>query len=384
MPSNKTAFLQVTIEYHVLGALDGITPAPPISIDPESPIFVPGDERGIRVVDVPGSLGLIDPDLLVGGTQGDRCIPWIYLDSNGIAGDIASQFSVLDVVAESGIDVPAGQISPRFMTAGLPTFFSRNGTLVPQGSDIGIFGYPAGVEKIVRINIVAPRDSLEWAAIQEACCCSDQPCDDDIIIASASITDYTVGTSIDFTITGSNLGVGGPLNFVPLDYFLVDGDTGGFIPLQIVAQNTQNAAILRLFTTDAPSGTYTIIARNPFDQACHNAAQVAPVQITVSAILVCPEADSVSGDTVVVSGTPNNTITITGDNFGSDLNPNVADVTITGPGGSLTVDSFTIVSNTQIDVVYDADATPGDYTITLFPAAESCDEVTLPASITIT
>jgi len=384
MPTNKTAFLQVTIEYHVLGALDGITPAPPISLDPTSPLFVDADERGIRVVPVEGGLGLIDPDLLVGGTQGDRCIPWIYLDANGLAGDPAAQFSVVDVEPEPGIDVPAGQIAPRFLTGGVPTFFSRKGTLVPQGSNIGVFGYRAGLEKIVRINIVAPRDSLEWAAIQEACCCSDQPCPDLPEITSASITDYTVGTSVDFTVTGSNLGVGGALRFAPLDYFLVDGDSNGFIPLQIVSQVTKNSVVLRLFTTDAPEGTYTTIARNPFDQDCSNAAQTPPVTISVTNVVVCPDVGAVSGDTIVADGSSNNEITLTGENFGSAMNPNVADVTLTGPGGSLTVDSITIVSDTSIDVVFDADAGTGTYALTVFPTNAACDPVVFPSVVTVT
>ena len=48
-------FEDLTIEYHVLGALDGTTLAPDIDLDPASPGYNEPDERGIHIVEVPGN-----------------------------------------------------------------------------------------------------------------------------------------------------------------------------------------------------------------------------------------------------------------------------------------------------------------------------------------
>lgn len=386
-PSRRPPFLQVTIEYRVLGELDGLTPAPNVSLDPDSPDFVPQDERGIRVVNVEGNLGLIDPDLNGGGTQGSRCIPWVYLDTNGVVGAMDSQFGVVDVVPEPGIMVPSGQISPRFATGGLPDFFSRKPTIVPQGSALGIFGYPAGgAEKIVRLNIVAPDDPLEWADIQHACCCADFPCPEPPpTVSTISINQYEVGQTVEFDITGTALGVGTPESFVPLNYAFVDADTGGMIPAELVAQTTLTEARLRISSQNAPAGTYTLLARDPFEPDCSNVGQETPVSIQVTeAPMTCPTAASVAGDTQVVSASQNNVVVITGTNFGTGNNPNVDAVTISNGGGMLTVNSFTVVNDTELSVNFDADNTPGLYNIDIVPVNAQCPDVQLANAIEVT
>ena len=65
----------LTVQYDV-ESIDGVTPSKPFSRDPTSETFIAPNAEGIYVVKQ-GAVGLIDPDLGVGGSMGDRFIPWI-------------------------------------------------------------------------------------------------------------------------------------------------------------------------------------------------------------------------------------------------------------------------------------------------------------------
>ncbi len=393
--SRRIPFQQITVEYRVLGALDGVTPAPVVNFsDPNGDDFVAPNEQGVRVVEVEGNLGLIDPDFNGGAAQGDRCIPWVYLDTDGVAGEADAQFAVLDNVPEEGILTPAAQVAPRFATGGTDVFFSERPTEVPQGSVLGVTGYPSGGRvKIVRVNVVVPSDPLEWAEIQKACCCveASSPCEPPDITTVDTLTGQT-GVPQQFVITGESLGSGPDMDFIPLKYMFVpnpDGvDPSMTPPIQgtvIDNPDKQNATVEVTF---AQPGEYVLQAFDPTSPDCNTASNpdFDPLNATIVVEVLCPTGDvPITGDVAPVIGSVNNTVSIAGTNFGSAGSPNVVAARIFNAANvELTVNSISISSDTLLDLDFDADGPLGLYSIELTPADEvNCDPVVLADQITV-
>lgn len=278
-------FADLTIEYHVLGELDGTTLAPDVDLDPASPTYNEPDARGIHVVQVPGNLGLIDPDGIGPAVQGDRCLPWVYLDSP-VAGAIDSLFAVLDNVdRDNGVVVPAIQ-RVRFLTFGVPVFYASSPTRIPQGSVLGVLGYPAGGgTKIVRINIVAPESAAEYAAILAACCCAETTCPDPPILESQDpVGSQDTGQVVTFEYTGQNLirPSGAPPNFfyVQVENPVPEPATGGFVQGTVTAFSATTATVDFDLPLSLPPGGYQIIAVDPEDPSCNSGdGEQLPLQI---------------------------------------------------------------------------------------------------------
>lgn len=82
MTSSPTIPQTLTVQYDV-ALIDGVTPSDPIDIatapfDPNTQIFEVSQD----------AVGLIDPDLRMGGSMGDRWIPWIEVALDGASGTI--------------------------------------------------------------------------------------------------------------------------------------------------------------------------------------------------------------------------------------------------------------------------------------------------------
>ena len=86
-----TPLQTVTVQYDV-GSIDGSTPSEPFSRDENSDKYLRPNAENIFVVEQ-DAVGLIDPDQGVGGSQGDRFIPWIEVCLTA-AGDV--EISIVD------------------------------------------------------------------------------------------------------------------------------------------------------------------------------------------------------------------------------------------------------------------------------------------------
>ena len=77
------SFQTLTVQYDV-ESIDASTPSRPFSRDESSDAFLRPNAENIFVVKQE-KVGLIDPDQGVGGTQGDRFIPWreVCLEADG-------------------------------------------------------------------------------------------------------------------------------------------------------------------------------------------------------------------------------------------------------------------------------------------------------------
>lgn len=389
----RVPFQQVTIEYRVVGDFDGLTLAPNVVLDPTSPDFNEADERGIHVVDVQGNLGLIDPDLIGAAAQGDRCIPWVYLDTQGVGGAAGSLISVLDNVQRNqGVPVPTEQRS-KFFTGGVPLFYAERPTGIPQGSVLGIIGYGGGSMKIFRINIVAPQDALEFAAILEACCCADVECED-----PPTVTGFDSQTVVFFpgasqvTVDGTNLdrgGVGVDLVFVQVCDSLQEPETGGTVGAIFNNGNDFQAVYDVNPGANTPAGKYQATVFDPQDPSCNNAQQANPPTI-IFWPAGCPYV------TDPQAGAPFNTpeggptlVPITGQNFGTNLNPNIASVRMVSQqdGDDLSSVGFDVVDDNNMNVTVDPSDPPdafGLYDMVVTPVDLSCPEQKILGVINVT
>lgn len=147
--------LTYTVEYLVPGDLDGV------SLPPPSRILSPNsDPQQLFRPEVPGNLGIIDPDFQVNdvdrlGCFGNRYIPWFWLDSP-VAGGAGASLDLVDIT--DGVPVLQKQIKD---LSGLSTFFMDSGLIVPQGSALRLSGFtnPGGTPIKVRFNLIPLQDS---------------------------------------------------------------------------------------------------------------------------------------------------------------------------------------------------------------------------------
>jgi hypothetical protein len=164
MGTNRPTTLQsITVEYTVTGSLDGTTLAPEVIIDQNDPNRTRFDQGAqIYLPDPVESLGLIDPDLLLGGSIGPRCIPFLTLDTTetGLAG---AALDVVAVRADPGDVFLQKQIRDLDGVAG-PVYIEDNFN-VAQGSNLRLSGYVAGAEPIrVRVSVMVIQSCAELGA----------------------------------------------------------------------------------------------------------------------------------------------------------------------------------------------------------------------------
>lgn len=145
----------LTVQYDGVTDLDGVTPSVAFSRDPTSPDYIEPDASGIYHVPQNGPLGLVDPDLGVGGSMGDRWISWLEL-----APEVASTISVATVDGEEPT-LQLAAIEPAQLVASV--LFRNTRFRCPQGGLIRLGG-TAGAATKVRLRI-----SLE----PETCCDPD-------------------------------------------------------------------------------------------------------------------------------------------------------------------------------------------------------------------
>ena len=387
----RVPFQQVTIEYRVVGDLDGLTLGPNVVLDPNDPAYNEPDDRGIHVVDVPGNLGLIDPDLIGAAAQGDRCIPWVYLDTGGVGGAPGSLISVLDNVERNqGVPVPTEQRA-KFFTAGSPLFYSDRPTSVPQGSVLGIIGYGGGSVKIFRINIVAPQGALEFAAILEACCCADEPCDNPPVLTTADQIVVFFPGSTDVQFTGANLNPGGQgvqINMIQTADSLGEPETGGFVQGTYQGGTANQADVNFNPGPNIDPGTYVATAFDPADPSCNNAGFPSPTIIFWPA--GCPFVDDPQGGLPVNTpeGGPTN-FQLSGQNFGTNLSPNVASVRFVSQqsGDDLSNVAFDTINDTTLDFTVTPTDPPdafGLYDLIITPVDAGCPEQKITGVINVT
>jgi len=159
----------LTVEYVVTGSLDGTTPAPQVQIDQNASDATPFDEQAqIFRPSAVENLGLIDPDLLVGGSIGTRCVAFLSLDTEQTGAANAS----LDVVGVRGSPADVFfQKQVRDLAGTTGPVFLDEGFNVPQGSDLRLRGFTAepGGEIRVRITLLVPEDCADVAAFRCAC-----------------------------------------------------------------------------------------------------------------------------------------------------------------------------------------------------------------------
>jgi hypothetical protein len=154
----KQALQSITIEYVVSGALDGTTPAPRIVIDQSDDDATPFDrDAQIYRVEV-DNLGLIDPDLGMGGSIGARCVPFLWIDTE----ETGSAQASLDVVGIVGDEAKLQrQVADLSGKAG--GYFEEN-FMVGQGAAVRVAGFTAGAEPIVvRLTVNVPHGCSDFS-----------------------------------------------------------------------------------------------------------------------------------------------------------------------------------------------------------------------------
>ena len=390
------AFQQLTVEFQVFGALDGSTPAPKISRDPTSPDYIVPDARGIIVVPVQGNLGLIDLDLSGGtATRGPRCIPWLYLDSP-VPGEAFSTFGVLDANPGPGVPVPQPQ-STGPVTGGIPEFYSESPVCVAMGSVFGVFGYPATIQpKLLRINIVGGQDSEEQALIDQACCCLKSTCSPENgnspVITAISGTLSAAPDQV-LTVDGANLGTILTLTDLgvviePLRWLLieqpVDGLEAQVFEGTVTSQATLEQSTVTFNLSAARNGLYWLVGYDPDDAGCNTAASASTQGSFLPFVPLgqlpgqCPSSSQVTGQTVVNQGANGRTATVEGVGFQDGDNIVItADLGL----GTLTVTDVTFVESTEINFTYNADGSPGLYTVQV--ERIGCPSASLPGAIQV-
>jgi len=149
----------ITVDYLVAGQLDGITAAPVVELgvtatDPDSQIYAPGEAP---------DLGVIDPDLEVGGSIGPRCITQLLVD---IADGSAAAGAAVTVEAEVGDEyLPLFKVGD--ITAGGLAILTP--FIVPQGAVLRLTGVQAGSEPVlVRVTTDTPEDPCLIATLLAA------------------------------------------------------------------------------------------------------------------------------------------------------------------------------------------------------------------------
>jgi len=397
-------FQQLTVEFQVLGELDGTTPAPRISLDPTDPDYVRPDERGILVVEIDGNLGLIDPDLSGGrSSRGPRCVPWVYIDSPG-AGDAFAQFAVLDALPGNGLSTPFPQKQGPF-TSGLKEFYSESPVCVPMGSLLGVIGYPETLgRKIVRVNIVGSSDIEEQALIDQACCCLQAACDPQSgtapVIQSVLPVTLSPGEGQTVTITGINLGEivgveGVPpavtLDIAPLVWALVGANPDGtgevYFGEILDGQATLEEVSVTFDLTGATEGTYTLVGYFADEPSCNTTAAALveggfPIQITVGdAPGDCPTIDSVSGAVNVGTGTVGNVLVVFGTNLDGVTLGQVALVPQGVGPAPLNITNVQINLDGNLEVTYDAGFVTGLFDLQI--AVPDCPTAIETGAVTI-
>jgi hypothetical protein len=194
----QTTAQSITVDYIVTEELDGETMAPEVIIDQTASNRTPFDTKAqIFKPDPVPKLGLIDPDLLVGGSIGARCIPFLTLDTaaTGVAGAAVDIVGVRggdssDVFFQKQIRDLAGVTGPEFIDQGFN---------VPQGSDIKLDGFVAipGSPICVRATILVPTSCVDIAAFQ--CPCPEEGCCAPIL-SPFPFADVSVQTSAGWNV----------------------------------------------------------------------------------------------------------------------------------------------------------------------------------------
>lgn len=140
-----------TIEFTVLGDLDGFTLSPPIDVPSTN-----DDPQQIYRPNIVDSLGLIDVDYIVAaegdgrlGAVGARIVQVVWINSP-VVGGASAAIQVVDNV--DGTPIVQRTIAP---LVGLQTFYQDTPFLVPQGSMLRLLGFsnPSGSPIKVRLTI---------------------------------------------------------------------------------------------------------------------------------------------------------------------------------------------------------------------------------------
>mgnify|MGYP006969346355 FL=1 len=166
----------LTVDYQVAGPLDGQTAAPSIQrgltpIDGDSQIYEP------EPVD---SLGLIDPDLGLGGSIGLRCISQLIVNLKGETAPVGSRIVVAAQKDDALVNLQ--EIADFSGESGVSVL---SGFVVPQGAVLRLEGGAvAGGEPIlVRISILAPADPCTMLALLGASAGGDASAKGDMLFS---------------------------------------------------------------------------------------------------------------------------------------------------------------------------------------------------------
>lgn len=143
-----------------------MTPSPEVERGPPDPTPFNPDQQ-IYEPEVVVDLGVIDPDLGVGGSIGPRCIGQLFID---LQGEVAPPGAKVVVAAQR--DATFTELYGVLDLAGKTTASASRPFVVPQGSVIQMIGVEAGADPIlVRVSIETPADPCmlqAWLALVEA------------------------------------------------------------------------------------------------------------------------------------------------------------------------------------------------------------------------
>jgi hypothetical protein len=225
-----------TIEYQVPGLVDGVTPAPPVSFDPESPLYKAPEPDGVvrftadEITQLTGgNLGLFDPDFGVGGTFADRFLHMIEVRTGGAGA--AATISVVDAR-----DPNLAGMEEILAPAAEADFYRDTCVFVPQGAALGLAGFNAvpGQPVVIRINVVAWGSMEDYAHLLEQCCCETatggnggEPCCPPAVITSGGPGGLPQDPAAVLSLPAGTCGLNEPLT---AEVFNDPGSPSGTVP----------------------------------------------------------------------------------------------------------------------------------------------------------
>lgn len=153
----------LAVQYNVT-AIDGDTRSQPFSVDPGNAAYIRPNSQNIFVVNQ-SRVGLIDPDLGVGGSQGDRFIPWIE-----VSVDVADTVEVAIVDGQDTSRILRVIQAATPVTPDAPLYLSTD-FRCPQGALIRITTGDATTGGYIRLRIKTHLDTccpnvLQTLAVQ--------------------------------------------------------------------------------------------------------------------------------------------------------------------------------------------------------------------------
>lgn len=261
MPSPELPLQAVALEYHVAGALDGVTLAPNMVLPPAR-VGVGQPCQPIGPIEV-ANLGRIDLTGLSRGAYADRIVTTLLI----LGPVVPTAEDNVEICLEDGRVVHSEITIPPLANG----IYSRLCTFVPQGHQLRLSGLSSipGNRILVQIGFQLADTLQALAEMRKACCClgsalnifgepqnlralyTEDACSRTIATVAPPSVSRVVGTQV-FALTGTGFVQGDVVAFR-------NTETGALLSILDVTVASANAMAVTVDVGTAPLGTYDVI-----------------------------------------------------------------------------------------------------------------------------